>query len=151
MNKARKLIFALLSVTFAVMTQAQIKAPVCWSYAAKRLNKSEAVIFIKATIDQGWHIYSEDMPVGGPMKTSFSFTKNDSYELVGDVKEPEPQIKHETIFNMDVRCFEKNVTFQQVVKIKNANTIISGILQYVCCDDNQCLPQKKISFSIIVK
>jgi len=37
---------------------AQIEAPVKWAYAAKRISSTEAVVFLRATIDDGWHIYS---------------------------------------------------------------------------------------------
>ena len=51
MKKISLLIVAvLLTVTAAV---AQIQTPVKWSVASKKLNNQEAVIFIKATIQNG--------------------------------------------------------------------------------------------------
>ncbi len=35
---------------------AQIENPVKWAYAAKRTSPTEAIVFIKASIDNGWHI-----------------------------------------------------------------------------------------------
>ena len=35
---------------------AQILKPVKWSYASKRINDNEAIVFIKATMEKGWHI-----------------------------------------------------------------------------------------------
>lgn len=51
----------------------QILHPAEWSYAAKKINSTEAVVFIKATLAGGWHIYGQHIADGGPVKTSFSF------------------------------------------------------------------------------
>ena len=71
----------LLMIVFMISAgaYAQIEAPVKWSYAAKRLNNSEAVIFLRATIQDGWHIYSMNVKDGGPIKTSFTFAKSNEY------------------------------------------------------------------------
>ena len=53
---------------------AQILQPVKWSYASKRINDNEVIVFIKATMEKGWHIYSQTVRDGGPEATSFSFS-----------------------------------------------------------------------------
>ncbi|HLW50582.1 MAG TPA: hypothetical protein VKZ78_06385, partial [Sphingobacteriaceae bacterium] len=37
---------------------AQILEPVKWQFGARKINDKEAVVFMKAVIDNGWHIYS---------------------------------------------------------------------------------------------
>src|SRR3569623_939749 len=69
---------------------AQIDKPVKWSYAAKKINNTEAVIFLLATIQPGWHIYSQNVKDGGPVKTSFTFTPSKEYALIGKTAEPNP-------------------------------------------------------------
>jgi hypothetical protein len=51
-----KYIFVLaMLLSFQKNLSAQIETPVKWSYAAKKINSKEAVVFIKATINDGWH------------------------------------------------------------------------------------------------
>ena len=127
---------------------AQVENPVKWSYAAKKLNDKEAVVFLKATIQNGWHIYSTNLKDGGPIKTSFTFTPAKDYALVGKVTEPKPLTKFEKTFNMQVGYFEKSVIFQQRIKLKSPNAAIKGKLEYMTCNDFKCLPPADIDFTI---
>src|SRR5580658_8758611 len=109
----KKLLFLVIALIFSVGAYAQIEAPVKWSYAAKRISSTEAVVFLRATIQDGWHIYSLNVKDGGPIKTSFTFAPSKEYGLEGKTTEPTPLTKYEKSFSMDVSYFEKTVTFQQ--------------------------------------
>ena len=130
---------------------AQILKPVKWSYAAKKINKTEAVLLIKATIDQGWHIYSTQQKDGGPVKTSLTITPSKDYAINGAVAEPKPVTKFENAFKMNVSYFEKSVIFQQKIKLKKDQVNIKGQVEYMVCNDKQCLPPEDTDFSIPVK
>ena len=69
----RIILTVFLSLFILATMHAQVLTPVKWSYAAKRLSKTEAVLFIKATIDEDWHLYSQTVPDRGPTRTSFTF------------------------------------------------------------------------------
>lgn len=128
---------------------AQIEKPVKWSYAAKKISNTEAVVFLRATIQPGWHIYSQNVKDGGPIKTSFTFTKSKEYALVGKTSEPTPTSKYEEAFKMDVTYFENTVTFQQKVKLNSPNTkAVKGQLEFMTCNDHKCLPPEDVDFSI---
>lgn len=128
---------------------AQIEKPVKWSYAAKRLNNNEVVVFLRATIQPGWHIYSQNVKDGGPIKTSFTFAASKEYTLVGTTAEPKPVSKYEDAFKMDVSYFENTVTFQQKIKLKSANVAaVKGQLEYMTCNNKKCLPPEDVDFSI---
>jgi len=129
----------------------QILKPVTWSYAAKKTSPTEATLYIKATIDKGWHIYSQNVGEGGPVKTAFTFPSNKTYAIVGKTIEPKPVKKFETTFKMDVSYFENSVIFQQKVKFKGKTTVINGTVEFMVCDDKQCLPPEEVAFSIPVK
>lgn len=149
MKKLFVIIFVLLSS--ALFVNGQILRPVKWSYGSKRTGKNEAVVFIKATIDEGWHIYSTTQPDGGPVRTSFIFTSSKAYEPSGGIAAPKPLTKFETSFNMDVQYFENAVVFRQKVILKNAHAVIAGKLNYMVCNDQKCLPPEDISFNIPIK
>lgn len=135
----------------SLAVKAQILKPVHWSYAAKKINKTEAVVFIKATIDDGWHVYSQHVKEGGPVKTTFTFDKSPGYVLVGKTVEPTPITRNEKVFGMDVSFFEKSVIFQQKVKLKKGKISVKGTLEYMTCNDQKCLPPEDIEFNIPVE
>src|SRR6201995_3583896 len=131
----KKLLVLVTALFLSIGAFAQIETPVKGSYAAKRLSPTEAVVFLRATIQDGWHIYSLNVGDGGPIKTSFKFTPSKDYALVGTVSEPTPIKKYEEAFKMNVTYHEKTVTFQQKIKLKSGNVAaIKGQLEYMTCN-----------------
>ena len=147
----RTSIIIILAVLLNGTVCAQLLKPVKWSYAAKKISATEAVIFMKATIETGWHIYSLNVPDGGPIKTSFTFSPSKSYTLSGKPMEPKPVTKFEKTFNMNVSYFENSVIFQQRIKLRTSSPTVKGKLEYMVCSDRQCLPPEEIAFSVPVK
>ena len=130
---------------------AQIEHPVKWSYASKRTGKNEVEIVLKATIENGWHIYSAYQEAGGPVKTSFTFTPGNDYSLIGKVEEPQPVSKFEPVFNVKVKYFENSVTFHQKIRLKSAHPVVKGKLNFMVCNDQKCLPPEDVDFNLPVK
>jgi hypothetical protein len=150
-NQMKKLVLFLAVTAFTLSAHSQILKPVTWSYAAKKTSKTEAVIFMKATIDEGWHLYSQNVKDGGPVKTTFTFPASKAYTLVGKTVEPKGTTRFEDTFKMDVTFFEKSVIFQQKIKLNGAAATVKGSVEFMTCDDKQCLPPEEINFSIAVK
>lgn len=125
--------------------------PVKWSYAAKKTSATEAVVFIKATIDAGWHVYSQFVKDGGPVKTTIDFNPSSTFALAGKTTEPQPVTRMEKAFGMEVSFFENTVIFQQKIKLKAKQVMVTGKLEYMTCNDQKCLPPDNIEFSIPVK
>lgn len=148
----KKILLLLAFFTISAGAFAQIETPVKWAYAAKKINSKEAVVFFKATIQPGWHIYSQNVKDGGPIKTSFVFKKATGYTPVGKTTEPTPITRYEDTFKMNVSFFEKTATFQQKVKLTSANaTTVTGTLEYMTCNDKKCLPPETVDFSIPIR
>ena len=143
--------FILLFLATVTFTQAQILTPVKWSYAAKKINSTEAVVFIKATMQPGWHIYSQNVKEGGPIATSFTFGQAADYALHGKTAEPKPVVKHEEVFKMDVGYFTEEVIFQQKVTLKKGTATVKGKVEWQACDATQCLPPDEYNFEVIIK
>ncbi len=130
----------------------QIHKPVKWSVAQKKLNAKEGVVFIKATIQSGWNIYSQNVPEGGPIPTSFTFKPSKDYVLYGKTAEPKPKTKYEDVFKMNVPYFTQEVIFQQKVKLNtNKPTTVSGTVEWQACDKTQCLPPDEYNFTVTIK
>lgn len=157
MKKFSLLIVAvLITVTAAV---AQIQNPVKWGVGAKKTEQkdkkesTEAVIFIKATIANGWHIYGLNVPSGGPISTSFTFTPSNDYELIGEVVPAvKPKTKYEEVFKMNVPYFSNEIVFQQRIKLKTTKAFaVKGSVEFMACDVKQCLPPDDYAFSVTIK
>jgi DsbC/DsbD-like thiol-disulfide interchange protein len=145
----KKILLAVTALMITFGAKAQVESHVRWAYAAKKTSATEAVVLIKATIDQGWHIYSQTVKEGGPIKTSFTFTPSKEYTLVGNTSEPKPITKYEKVFNMNVGYFENSVVFQQKIKLKSAKaSAVKGKLEFMTCNDSKCLPPDEVTFSI---
>ncbi len=138
-------------VLISFYANAQIISPVKWSYSSKKINKGEAIIYIKATIMDEWHIYSVYQKSGGPERTSFNFDISKSYTLAGKIVEPKALKKREEVFDMDVFYFEHTVLFTQKVRIKANQVTIRGKVEFMACNAKQCLPLDEVSFSIPIK
>jgi len=146
----KKLLVVLVMMLAGRGAFAQIEGHVTWAYAAKKVSATEAVVFLKATIDDNWHIYSQTVKDGGPIKTSFKFTPSKDYALVGAVTEPKPITKYEDSFKMNVSYFENSVLFQQKVKLKGKKATVKGSLEFMTCDDHKCLPPETVEFAVNV-
>lgn len=148
--KKTTLILALVFFS-AVGAFAQLENPVTWSYAAKKTSKTEAVLFIKATVEDGWHLYSQNVKPGGPSKTVITFAPSKEYTLVGKPTEPTPITKYEKVFRMDIAYFQDEVVFQQKIKLNKPMSSVKGKVEFMVCNDKQCLPPTEIAFTIPVK
>jgi len=148
--KKATLVFAMLLFT-ALGVSAQIETPVTWAYAFKKTSNTEAIVYLKATIQDGWHIYSQKVKPGGPVKTTIKFNPSKEFTKVGTTIEPAPLSKFEKVFDMNVGYFEKQVVFQQKIKLAKPGTTVSGTIEFMTCDESRCLPPEEIKFSVQVK
>lgn len=137
-------------MSFPGLVFSQVKNPVKWAYSAKKLAAGKYEVRMTATIEKGWHLYSQTTPEGGPVPTSFTFTKNPLVTMAGPVKELGKLETHfEKLFDVNVKQFSDKVDFVQVVTVKgNVKTNVSGKVEYMVCDDKQCLPPATQQFSI---
>lgn len=148
----KRLIIALLLIASVQGLQAQILKPVKWSYAAKKISATEAILYFKATIEDGWHMYSQYIADGGPTKTVFSFTPSNQYTLIGKTQESKATVVFEKMFDMKVGYFEKQAVFQQKVKLTSKQqTAIKGSINFGACDDTTCIPPEDVNFSVVIK
>ena len=118
----------------------------------KTLSANEAEIIFSGAVENGWHIYSTDLPEGGPISATFNIDKIEGAELVGKLMPRGNEIeKMDPIFEMKVRYFEKQATFVQKVKLTGGDYKIAGYLEYGACNDENCLPPTSVDFSFIGK
>lgn len=129
---------------------AQIQNPVVWTATSKKIADKTYEVHITATIDHGWHIYSQTTPDGGPIPTSITFTKNPLLIVEGKAKEVGKLEKHnEPLFGVDVKQFSNTVDFVQLVKLKApVKTSLNVAVEFMVCNDKQCLPPSTRKFAV---
>jgi thiol:disulfide interchange protein DsbD len=142
------LLITLFFMTAAAM--AQKNEPVQWNFAAtKKADKTYEVTF-SATVEKPWHIYSQTTPKGGPVPTKITYKTNPLIVVDGTAKE-NGSLKqiHDKFFGVDVKYFSDRVDFVQTLTLKaNAKTNLSGTIEYMVCNDEECLPPKKVPFDL---
>ncbi|WP_411274134.1 cytochrome c biogenesis protein CcdA [Daejeonella sp.] len=130
---------------------AKIEDPVRWSYRSEKINDTEFDLVITATIDKGWHVYSQFIKDGGPIPTSFKFVPSSSYKLKGTVSElPKAVSAFDKNFDMQIAWHKDKVDFRQRIFLNVPSTTVSGILEFMVCNDQKCLPPAEVEFKIPV-
>jgi thiol:disulfide interchange protein len=129
---------------------AQILQPVKWKFSAERVSEREAIFTATASIDPKWHLYSQDIEIGGPEPTSFTFDPNPNIQLTGKVDEqPKPIEIFDETFEMKVKWFVQKAKFIQKIKLKSKDaSSLSGNVYFMTCDDKQCLPPEEVTFKV---
>ncbi|HMH32989.1 MAG TPA: protein-disulfide reductase DsbD domain-containing protein [Puia sp.] len=148
----KKIVLYGLSALMVQAAIAQSSKQVQWAYAAKKIADKTYEVHMTATINGDYHLYAQDAGGEGPVATSFNFVKTPLLVLDGQVKESGKLIKKfESAWSHDVKYYEKNVDFIQTVKIKgNAKTNLSGKVEFMVCNDRQCLPPSAVDIKISV-
>ena len=150
----KKLITAAFLLLFSNFLFAQmVSNPVSWTVSSKKTADKTYEIHLTANIQNGWHTYSQTTPEGGPVPTNISFTKNPLVTLEGPAKEVgKMQQHHEPLFGVDVKQFSDKVDFVQTVKLKaNVKTSVDVAVEFMTCNDKQCLPPSTKKFTVALK
>jgi len=144
----KQLTFIFLIMLLFGVANAQQK--ISWSYSAKKLPNNKYEIHIIATPPPGWHIYSQLTPDGGPVPTTFKFSKNALVMVQSKMNEKGKVVSYfDKNFKVDVKYFEGKADFVQVVTVKgNIKTNISGEVESMICNDRTCMPPSTEKFNI---
>jgi thiol:disulfide interchange protein DsbD len=147
-----KKIFILFFTLLSVITSAQIFNPVTWDFSQKKVSDNEIQLQFKASIDEGWHLYSQFIEDDGPVPTEFSFTTQGGYSLVGTPTEGMPIEEFDPNFDMILKYFGNEAIFTQIVQVSSVEDFnLDGNVYFMVCDEAQCLPPEEVEFSFEIK
>jgi hypothetical protein len=126
--------------------------PVSWTATYKDLSSMEGEITFTAKIDPKWHIYSQRATDAGPIPTSFTITpKVEQFELIGKVEEGNAHEEFVAAFDAKLYVFEGEAIFVQKIKRKiKSEFYITANLEFMTCNDSQCLPPSIVELLIKV-
>lgn len=133
--------------SFSVL-QAQPMAPVEWSFSAQKVADKEYDLVFTADIDPGWYIYSQKANEDGPIPTSFYYNADPGFQPVGiPSEEGDKKEGMDDMFGIHLIKYGKKAVFKQRVMLTDEIKTISGYLEFMCCNDKQCLPPKSVDFA----
>ena len=153
----KKILFVIFSLILTTGLFAQIKDPVGWKYEIVKQSGNNYQLVITATVPKPWHIYSQNTPKGGPIPTKIKINSNPLITVAtGKAKEigklEKILDKNFSAKGVEVFYYSDQVQFVQNISLKTAvKTNISGLVEYLVCDDSQCLPPTKKSFDIKIQ
>jgi thiol:disulfide interchange protein DsbD len=130
--------------------KSQVLEPVKWQFSLQSVSDTEVEIVAVAAIDEGWHLYSVNLPEGGPVPTSVNLIESGKYEVAGAIRqEPQPEKQYDQTFDMELSWFSNSASLTLPVRIKSPDVdVIEGYVEFMVCDDEQCLPPDRIDFSL---
>ena len=142
----KKIISSTILFLIALTAMAQMMDPVHFTSQLKLLKEGEAELVFSATIDPGWHVYSTNLGNDGPIAASFNTVKMEGAEPVGKLQARGSEIKkYDKLFDMELRYFEKAVTFVQKIRFTKPQYDIDCYVEYGACNDEACLPPSEAS------
>ena len=139
----KKIILLLLALFTLLNASAQIKKPVKWSAKTEKISDTEFNLIMNATIESGWHMYSQFTPDGGPLPLVLTFKDSKgNFDLIGKAKETPYKKEFNKDFGVDEYYFENKAILTQRVKLKNPKvTKIVVNVDFQACQ-NQCIEDK---------
>ncbi|MES2555735.1 MAG: protein-disulfide reductase DsbD domain-containing protein [Bacteroidota bacterium] len=113
-------------------------------------NAAEHQVEFRATIADGWHLYSQFIQNDiGPVPTAFVFDENETVKWSGNVQEPEAIHAYDENFEASLDFFKNQAVFTRKVSTGSKGTI-TGYITYMVCNEIMCLPPVDESFSITI-
>ncbi|THH39255.1 protein-disulfide reductase DsbD family protein [Neolewinella litorea] len=140
----------LLLSLFSLALSAQFASPISWTFEARHLEADRYELVATAHAETDWSIYSQFTDDGGPVPTTFYWDEGDHYERIGPVTESGHKKEGmDELFGVNVIKYlsDKPAVFRQTVRILEYGVPITGEVEYMCCDDTQCLPPTTEPFS----
>lgn len=149
----KKFVTLLMFTFLALAVQAQILTPVKWNIKLEDSESAEKTLIFSAKLDAGWHLYDMNLPEGGPISTSFSFENLKGAKTIGTpVASKEATTVFDEQFQMELRWFAGEVSFRQKIEVTDPKHLqVGGYVEYMACNDENCLPPEQEEFAFSAK
>ncbi|AUP81348.1 protein-disulfide reductase DsbD family protein [Flavivirga eckloniae] len=140
-----KKLILLLALCSLAIGNSQIFEPVKWTTSVEKISNTEYKLVSKASIEAGWHLYSQEVPEGGPVPTTFTYNdEKGAFKIIGNTSEEEGHIVDDPVFEMKIKFFEKSAVFEQTIEVLGDKKLVNGTVEFMVCDDTKCLPPKEV-------
>ena len=149
----KKIFFLLLLLVGTVNFQlgrayAQFQEPVKFSVKQQKLSDAELEIVFNGKVDAGWHVYSVDIPDGGPTRAELVLEKQKGLKPKGALRATgKVHRAMDDLFGMELSYMEGTASFSQKFTITEPVYEVAGYLTYGACNDENCIPPTNVDFS----
>lgn len=141
-------------ITLLILTlSVNAQNPVTWQFQAQKKDDLNYEVILKASIQPGWHLYSQKQPEDAiAIPTEIQFNNNPLVVREKEIRESGKLQKYvDKTLGVTANQYSNEVRFIQSVKLKaKVKTAITGEIEYQVCDDEKCLPPKKVPFTIVL-
>jgi thiol:disulfide interchange protein DsbD len=145
----RKLLIFISFILFVLNSSAQIYDPVTWEFSYEKKGDKQYELIFTATIDKNSHIYSMDIPEGGPIPTSFRFDTLPGFKLAGNAYEvTKPVELLDDAFGFKIKTFSDTAEFRQKISAVASSFTVKGAVNFMACNNATCSPPKDVEFEI---
>jgi cytochrome c biogenesis protein CcdA/thioredoxin-related protein len=145
----RKHIFFISFILFASYASSQIYDPVSWTFGYEKKGDKQYELVFTATIDEHSHIYSMEIPEGGPIPTSFKFDTLPGFKLIGNAYEvTKPVELLDEAFGFKIKTFSTKAEFRQKITAVGSSFTVTGAVNFMACNNATCSPPKDVDFTI---
>ncbi|MCL6294001.1 protein-disulfide reductase DsbD family protein [Jejuia spongiicola] len=141
-----KKLFLILLLSLSLNAFSQILDPVKWTTSVEKVSDTKYKLITKATIESGWHLYSQNVPEDGPIPTTFLYGDEDdtAFKVIGNTSEDIGHTVDDPVFNMKIKFFEESATFTQTIEVIDSINEVRGTVEFMVCDDTRCLPPTEV-------
>ena len=145
----KKFISALIILISSVNAFSQIYDPVTWNFSYEKKGENKYELIFTATVEKGSHIYSMNIPEGGPIPTSFVFDTIPSFTFEGKTYEvTKPEELFDEAFGFKIKSFSDTAEFRQKIVSDKSSFTVKGAVNFMSCNNTTCLPPKDVEFII---
>ena len=150
-----KNILTIIFTLFYLSITSQIVDPVVWAFSHEEIDDNYIELIFQADIEGEWHLYSQFTGQyyneEGPIPTSFLFKKNDNFIKEGRVLESPSIEDYDPIWDDTLKYYKGTATFKQKIKkLSDKPFNIEGEINFMVCDDAQCIFPMPYSFNFII-
>ncbi|MFT4660428.1 MAG: thiol:disulfide interchange protein [Patiriisocius sp.] len=121
-----------------------------WQVISNKISEDEYEVIVHSWLQDKWHLYSQELSwKEGPLETIVTFETGNDFSLVGKAEEEGVEKHYDPVWEHDIEFFADEVFFKQKVKVINPGSMIfSGNVNFMMCDDRECMPPDDFSFKI---
>ncbi|AZZ59064.1 protein-disulfide reductase DsbD family protein [Riemerella anatipestifer] len=137
----------------AVNFSAQIKDPVKFKLKVNELSNQEYEAVLTATLENGWHIYSKDLPEDSGIPTEMKVSGANIIPVGKIVEIGKKHDEFSEAFGARIVYFSNTATFKQKFKLKDASkpADVNVEITYQTCNDRVCLAPNTLEFEEKIK
>ena len=137
-----------LYIFVAAVAFAQFHNPVNITASQKKVSDDVLEIVFQGSVDAGWHVYSTDIPEGGPTAAVLTIETQKGLKLDGKFHATGKVHKAmDDMFDMEVSYMEGTASFVQRFIITEPEYEVAGYMTFGACNDENCIPPTDVEFS----